>query len=109
MILFELNQNKLFIQLDLMKNYLVILGILLLTFYSCRNNTNKEETQNELTLSNEFSQAENQDGTLVNFIFKIDLKEKLIFDQINFYKLNITGYDSIFLGKRNDTIFSYDQ
>jgi hypothetical protein len=64
---------------------------------------------NGLVKSLKFDKAKNQKGILTDYEFKIDTLTKLNFERIEFYKLNITGYDSIYLGKRNDTIFSYEQ
>jgi hypothetical protein len=93
-----------------MKNHPFAIGVLAIILISCGNVKEKNERiGNGLLLSKEFKRAKNQDGKLVDFTFKIDSTEKLIIDQTDFYKLNLTAYDSIYIGKKNDTIFSYDQ
>ncbi|GAB1308560.1 hypothetical protein KH5_12430 [Urechidicola sp. KH5] len=56
-----------------------------------------------------FKQAKDQFGKLNDFIFQIDTLNKIIVEKKIFYKLNLTSYDSIYVGKSNDTIFSFDQ
>uniref|UniRef100_UPI00195AFC40 hypothetical protein n=1 Tax=Confluentibacter citreus TaxID=2007307 RepID=UPI00195AFC40 len=46
---------------------------------------------------------------LTDFIFKIDTLTKITVDETDFYKINLTSYDSIYIGKSNDTLFSFDQ
>ncbi|MFC4688964.1 hypothetical protein ACFO5T_00845 [Dokdonia genika] len=66
-------------------------------------------TQSDFLKSKSFDKAKNQFGKFVDFTFDIDTLNKILYDKTDFYKLNITAYDSIYIGKRNDTIFSYDQ
>ncbi len=79
---------------------------------SCKRTSEPEKTkliQFDFLKSKSFKKAENQFGKFVDFTFNIDTLNKIVYDKTDFYKLNITAYDSIYLGKRNDTIFSYDQ
>jgi hypothetical protein len=70
---------------------------------------NEEFTQSDFLKSKGFNKAKNQFGKFVDFTFDIDTLNKIVYDKTDFYKLHITAYDSIYIGKRNDTIFSYDQ
>ena len=88
--------------------YLMIFIIL----SSCKTQTEPKKTelsQSDFLKSKRFNQAKNQFGKLVNYTFEIDTLNKIKYDKTEFYKLNITSYDSIYIGKRNDTIFSFDQ
>lgn len=88
--------------------YLLIFIIL----NSCKTTTesNKVElSQSDFLKSKTFNQAKNQFGKLTDFIFEIDTLNKIIVDKTEFYKLNLTSYDSLYIGKSNDTIFSFDQ
>ena len=73
---------------------------------------NVELLSNGLKYSFHFSKAENQNGELTDFEFKIDTLEKIkdvrFYKDLEFYKLNLSFYDSIYIGKRNDTIFTFD-
>lgn len=79
---------------------------------SCKNQTepgNTDLSQSNFLKSKSFVQAKNQFGNSVDFTFQIDTLDKIQYEKMDFYKLNITAYDSIYIGKRNDTIFSFDQ
>ncbi len=69
----------------------------------------KNESVTNLINSRIFNKATNQYGDLVDFNFIIDSTNKINYEKIEFNKLNITAYDSIYIGKRNDTIFTFDQ
>ncbi len=86
--------------------------MIFIIFSSCKTQTESEKTdlsQSDFLKSKSFTQAKNQFGKLVDFNFEIDTITKLKYDKTNFYKLNISSYDSLYIGKRNDTIFSFDQ
>lgn len=97
-----------------MKNLILILIFLVLT--SCKKEIKTEKNielfPNGLKYSFQFSKAENQNGELTGFEFKIDTFEKIkdvkFYKDMEFYKLNLSFYDSIYIGKRNDTIFTFD-
>ncbi|TYP99340.1 hypothetical protein C7447_102662 [Tenacibaculum adriaticum] len=98
-----------------MKNKTFYKTILLLIFvfiFSCKNKTNTRVISNGLKQSLSFNKVKNQDDGLSDFTFQIDttdvIKNLKFYKNIEFYKLNLTNYDSIFIGKRNDTIFTYD-
>lgn len=79
---------------------------------SCKTTSESDKfklTQSGLLKSKRFNKAKNQFGKFVDFTFEIDSLDKVEYDKTEFYKLNITSYDSIYIGKRNDTIFSFDQ
>ncbi len=90
----------------------IIYLLIFIILSSCKTTTesNKVElTQSDFLKSKTFNQAKNQFGKLTDFIFEIDTLNKIIVDKTDFYELNLTSYDSIYIGKRNDTIFSFDQ
>ena len=97
-----------------MKNLILILIFVVLT--SCKKEIKTEKNielfPNGLKYSFQFSKAINQNGELANFEFKIDTLEKIndvkFYKDLEFYKLNLSFYDSIYIGKRNDTIFTFD-
>jgi len=93
---------------EILKKYLLIFLILI----SCKTQTESKKTvssQSDFLKSKKFEQVKNQFGELTNFTFEIDTLNKIKYDNTDFYKLNLTSYDSIYIGKRNDTIFSFDQ
>ena len=98
----------------------IILLLILVIISSCKKEfkTNRKEVAlfNGLKQSFSFEKVKNQNEDLSDFTFKIDTSIitttnaiKGLFKNIEFYKLNISNYDSIYIGKRNDTIFTLDQ
>lgn len=98
-----------------MKNLILILifGLLASCKKELKTKKNIELFPNGLKYSFPFSNAENQNGKLSEFEFKIDTLEKIkdvkFYKDLEFYKLNLSFYDSIYIGKRNDTIFTFDR
>ncbi|WP_162985014.1 hypothetical protein [Mesonia aquimarina] len=93
-----------------MRKTIYIVIFIILT--SCKTQTESKKVylpQSDFLKSKSFTQAKNQFGKLVDFNFKIDTLNRIKYDKMDFYKLNISAYDSIYIGKRNDTIFTYDQ
>ncbi|WP_272149654.1 hypothetical protein [Tenacibaculum aiptasiae] len=105
-----------------MKNRLhrTILLLTIIVISSCKKEfkTNSKEKIlfNGLKQSLSFDKVKNQNDNLSDFTFRIDTSIitttnsiKGYFKNIEFYKLNISHYDSIYIGQRNDTIFTLDQ
>ena len=89
--------------------------LILVLISSCKNENKRKivPIPNGLTQSYSIKKINNN---ISDFIFEIDTSKKITTDYINgyfknidFYKLNISHYDSIYIGKRNDTIFTLDQ
>ena len=93
-----------------MQKTIYLLIFIILSSCKTKSESKKTElTQSDFLKSKKFNQVKNQFGKLTDFIFEIDTLNKIIVDKTDFYKLNLTSYDSIYIGKSNDTIFSYDQ
>lgn len=95
----------------------ILIPILILSvFTSCKKEPKTEKNielfTNGLKYSLNFSKAKNQNGKLTDFEFEIDTLEKIknvrFYKDLEFYKLNLSFYDSLYIGKRNDTIFTFD-
>lgn len=92
-----------------LKFYSLIISIF---FWSCISENkleNKNSSVSELLFSERFNIIKNEDGKPIDFVFKIDSSNKKLIEKTEFYKLNLTGYDSIYIGQSNDTIYSYDE
>ena len=93
-----------------MRKIVYFLIFIILTSCKTKSESKKNEIiQSDFLKSKVFKQAKDQFGKLNDFIFEVDTLNKIIVEKKNFYKLNLTSYDSIYIGKSNDTIFSFDQ
>lgn len=97
----------------IMRNKILITCFLIFSILmNCKTQTDSKKiisSQMDFLNSKKFKQVKNQYGELTDFIFEIDTMNKIYFDKTYFYKLNLTAYDSIYIGKSNDTIFSLDE
>lgn len=78
---------------------------------SCNSNSEKitdEDWNTHLKKSKQFLQLKNQFQNQIDYKFIIDTTESIMKESVAFLNINLNDQNSIYLGKRNDTIYSYD-